>query len=277
MKLAKLAFENNRKAEVLRTDIYQLRDKTRDEMHRIQYDVYRPKIEALEKESRDAVDQVKAAGDKVETVKEAQIKLLMIEVHHVERILDFLRLDTSQDLNILNTEIKYPDRQLHYYRENLGLIYTDKYLNVRLFVLQNDKPTNKYQLVIIGKCLFHEGLLKLPRDYGITGAPWHSSPQQILREAPDVRDLRDWWAAHGLSKLQWLTEYQKVKEEYETILQTYKVEDFGDFLTHLCPKCMYFHTIFESYHRLPNEVIKCPHCDTPMLYKQPTKEKANAK
>jgi hypothetical protein len=276
-KLAQMALENNRKADALGEEIREINDKTRDEMHRIQYDVYQPKIRALEKESQEAVQQVEDTGNKAAAVKQVEIVELMRPVQEVKRILDFLRLDTKEDLNILDSEITYPDRQLHYYRENLGLIYTDKYLNIRLFILQNDKPTNKYQLDLVGRCLFPEGLLKLPHDYGISGTPYHASPQQILREAPRVQDLRDWWAAHGLSKLEWLNEYLKVKEEYEHILKTYKLEDFGDFVTQLCPKCMYFHTIFDNYARYRNEVIKCPRCETPMLDKQPAKDGVNAK
>jgi len=269
--LAQLALENKKQSEALGKDINELRDKTDIETRRLQYDVYQPKIRDIEEECRTEVKKVQDAALALHNLKVEQVKTLMIAVHTVERILEFFRLDTKQDLKTTDEDVKYSDRHQHYYRENLGVVFSDQYLEVRLFILQNDKPTNKYMLVLIGRCLFDNGLgdsplLKLPRDYSINGAAWGACPQQILKEASDVKDLHTWWTAHGFSKVNWLKDYLTVKSEYEHILKTYKVEDFKDFLTWMCPKCDYFNTVFESYYQRDGEVQTCPRCEdkTPM-------------
>ena len=276
--LAMLAMENRTHVAILENDQHVLQEKTDIELRRLQYDVFQPKVRALEEELEKQLDEVKNAAVKVHNVKVEQIKTLMVAVKTVERILEFFRLDTKQDLKTSDDLVKYPERYQHYYRENLGVVFSDQYLEVRLFILQNDKPTNKYQLVLVGKCLFDNGLgerplLKLPCDYGITGAEWASAPQQILKEASSVKELHSWWLAHGFSKVSWLKEYLTVKGEYEYNLKNYKVADFQDFITWQCPTCNYFRTIFEYPSRIQDGVELCPRDKGAMVNRQPVPKK----
>jgi hypothetical protein len=271
--LAKLALENKTKAEQIYKDVQAIRSETETESRRLQYDVYRPKVQALEEECRTAIANVQAAGKVTEDEINKQAHELMEPVKKVERILEFFRLDTRVPIDITDEGVKISDRYKERYRENLGLVFDDPFLKVRLFVLENDKPKNKYILVLIGRCLFDTGLgdrslLKLPRDYGLSiSEPWGSAPQHILKEAATVKELHTWWTAHGFSKVSWVADYVAVRAEYEHILKTYRVTDFNDFLTWMCPECGYFHTVFESYYQREGEVMTCHRCDkkTPML------------
>ena len=271
--LAKVAIENKAKAEQFYKDIQAIRSETETESRRLQYDVYRPKVQALEEECRNAIAKVQAAGKVTEDEIDKQAHELMEPVRKVERILEFFRLDTRVPIDITDEDVKISDRYKERYRENLGLVFDDPFLKVRLFVLENDKPKNKYILVLIGRCLFDTGLgdrplLKLPRDYGLSiSEPWGSAPQHILKEAATVKELHTYWTSHGFSKVPWVADYVAVRAEYEHILKTYRVTDFNDFLTWMCPECGYFHTIFESYYQREGEVMTCHRCDkkTPML------------
>jgi rubrerythrin len=268
-KLAKIALENRQKADSLYEEMEKIREDTGNERTRLMYDVYRPKIRAIEEERDEACEKVKKTGESVIIEKRETITKLMEPVNQVKRILEFLRLDTKQDLNITDDDVKQYDRYGEKYRENLGLVYDDTYLKVRLFIMENEKPKNKYMLVIIGKCLFDNGLgdrplLKLPHSYGLNlSSPWGSAPQDILKESSSVKELKAWWKAKGFpnlsfARVQWLNDYLAVKEEYENILANYKLNEFREFLTYKCPACGYFHTIFESYYLRDGEVITCP-------------------
>lgn len=271
--LATLALENRKMVDNLDKELDELRTVTDNETRRLQYDVYQPKIRAIEEKCRQEIEKVKADALAKHNAKVLDVQTLMEPVRKVERILEFFRLDTRQPIDIADTDVKQNDRYKERYRENWGLVFDDPFLKVRAFVMENDKPKNKYIIVLIGRCLFDSGLgdrplLKLPRDYGLSiSEPWGSAPQEILKEAATVKELQTWWTSNGMRKVSWIQDYVAVRAEYEHILKTYRVTDFDDFLTWMCPECGYFHTVFESYHLNHGEVMTCHRCDTktPML------------
>jgi ribosomal protein S27E len=271
--LAKLALENRRMVDVMEKELDELRSSTDNEVRRLQYDVYEPKLRAIQDECSKAIEKVKADALAKHNAKVLDVRTIMEPVRKVERILEFFRLDTRKPIDIADEDVKQNDRYKERYRENLGLVFDDPFLKVRLFVMENDKPKNKYILVLIGRCLFDNGLgdrplLKLPRDYGLSiSEPWGSAPQHILKEAATVKELHSYWTAHGFSKVPWVADYVAVRAEYEHILKTYRVTDFEDFLTWKCPKCGYFHTVFENYSSRNGEVMTCYRCPdkTPLL------------
>jgi hypothetical protein len=268
--LAQLATNNNKLVDILTKDLEELRDKTEKELRRVQYDVYEEKFRVLRNECDDALNKIKTTARALADVKVEQVKDLLVPVKKVERILEFFRMDTRPEITTTDQIIGYSDRHKGYYRENLGVIFSDPYLEVRLFILQNDKPVNKFYMALAGKCLFDNGmadrpLLKLPHDYGIDNAQWGACPQQILKEAANVEDLHKWWKATGLSKMIWLSIYLGVRAEYEFNMKCYKLEDFQEFITFFCPRCGYFHTIFEHWTQRPGELMMCPRDKTVMV------------
>lgn len=269
-KLAQLASNNDKLATVLTADLIELRDKTDKELRRVQYDVYEEKFRVLRNECDDALKKIETTAQAVADVKVEQVKDLQVPVKKVERILEFFRIDTHQEIKTTDQIVGYYDRHKEYFRENLGVVFSDKYLEVRLFILQNEKPVNKFYMALAGKCLFDNGmadrpLLKLPHDYGIDNAQWGTCPQQILKEAATVDELHKWWKGTGLSKMIWLSVYLKVKAEYEFNLKSYKLEDFQDFISVFCPQCGYFHTTFENWTSRLGEVPTCPRDKTVMV------------
>ena len=271
--LAKIALENITKVNTLNKEIDGIREDVSNETRRLQYDVYQPKIRAIEDECRHVIDDAKNIAQGKEEFKRKQVEELTEPVRKVERILEFFRLDTRKPIDIADEDVKQNDRYKERYRENWGLVFDDPFLKVRAFIMENDKPKNKYIIVLIGRCLFDSGLgdrplLKLPRDYGLSiSEPWGSAPQEILKEAATVKELHTWWTSNGMRKVSWIQDYVAVRAEYEHILKTYRVTDFDDFLTWMCPECGYFQTVFESYRLMKDEVMTCHRCDkkTPML------------
>lgn len=264
--LAILAIENRKMVDVMDKELDELRSSTDNEVRRLQYDVYEPKIRAIQDECHQEIEKVKAAALAKHNAKVLDVSTLMEPVRKVERILEFFRLDTRKPIDITDEDVKQGDRYKERYRENLGLVFDDPFLKVRLFVMENDKPKNKYILVLIGRCLFDTGLgdrplLKLPRDYGLSiSEPWGSAPQHILKEAGTVKELHSYWTAHGFSKVPWVADYVAVRAEYEHILKTYRVTDFDDFLTFKCPECGYFYTTFDNYRQDPEAPLTCHRC-----------------
>ncbi len=241
------------------------------ENHRLQYDVYREKIRALEDE-RDRLMQVFTdVFEKERDKKQKEIDDLYVVVNQVKRIIDFLQVDKTRDLAINDDGVK---ARRDGAKVNLGYIFDDDFLKIKLFIAENDKPKNKYTLLAIGRCLFADHLLKLRREYG---SPIHTgfglNLEVVLREAPSVEELITWQARSVAGKVfsELKGDYEKIKAEYLDVIENYTPHDFKELITDLCG-CGYFYTIFTSLHR-PNGVASCPRCQQNMERQDEVKER----
>jgi len=254
--------DNSHKIETLRAETEAMRVSTEQEVRRLVYDVYRPKIQQLEGVRDQATHEVQDKYEQVRDRKQKEIEGLQVVINQVKRILDFLMVDTGKDLAIDDDDVKpYRDRA----KESLGYLFDDDYLKIKLFIVENDKPKNKFSLIAMGRCLFGEDLLQLSRGYGV---PVHTSfgynIEVVFRDAPSVEELKTWQELPRAGTLffELKGDYEKVKAEYLDVIAKYTSQDFKELMTDLCG-CGYFYTIFESIHR-PNETVKCPRCGQAM-------------
>ncbi len=233
IEIANQAVENMATIKVLDEEIHSIREATRKEVARLEWDVYRPKIRALEDERDLKTKEVTQQGEAAQLAKNAEIVTLNEVVRHVLRLLAFLALDPHKNLDISDEDIQFPTYH-----------------------------SNKYSLVLLGKCLFYEDLLQLERNYG---ASFHTIDryelEKVLRDFPSVEQAKAWLEKNrgkllsGESRIQ----YQEVKIAYDKAIQSYKVDDFQDLLLARC-ECGYFYSIWEDYIKR-QEKISCPRCN----------------
>lgn len=271
IELGKQALENIAKIKILSDDKDTIRKATENEEYRLHYEVYQPKIREIERTRDIAIDELLSKRDTIVAEKDMEIEGLHTVVAQVKRILEYLRLDTSRDLTILADDIKMRERYgEHPYKEDLDYFLNDTYLKVKLLIVQNEKPVNKYSLVAIGKCLFPEYLLELPRSYG---QPYYTDGryeiETTIRDFPTVEQAKDWLNNHK-GKLNLVAGYETVKKEYQDTIQNYKVRDFEDLVMVECPCGRYYYTEFErDYYSLTirNNELRCPRCNTQLAAK----------
>ena len=265
IEIATQAVENMAKIKTLSEEIHSMREATDKEVSRLNWDVYRPRIRVVEEERDLKVKWVTQQGEAAQLEKNAEIVALNKVVRQVRLILDFLRLDSHRNLDISDEDIQFSRYHSNDYKESLGLYIDDTYLKAKLYIIGNEKPTNKYSLVVLGKCLFYEDLLKLERNYG---ASFHTSDryelEKVVRDFPSVEQAKAWLDKNrgklisGESRVQ----YQEVKIAYNEAIQTYKADDFQEFLLARC-QCGNFYTIWEDYIKR-NTPVSCPKCDQQM-------------
>jgi hypothetical protein len=175
--------------------------------------------------------------------------------------MNFLRL-YDRDLNINDDEVKPSGRGYGpaKTKENLGFLFDDDYLKIKLYMVENEKPKNKYDLIALGRCRFDEDLLKLPRNsFYSFDIPW-GNLQTVVREFASVADLKTWLGTHRDKILtDEIHEYLDVKADYLAALKEYTIDDFTELLRSRCPKCGYFTSVLDTY-----QPDKCPRDETPM-------------
>ncbi len=259
IQLTTLATQNADKIKVVSSEQEEARKRAEAEQHRLMWDVYGPRIRQLENERDGEINKVKEQAEaEYQQTRERIIELNKPELQ-VKRILEFLGLDTESDLAVQDSDI-------HAYRDNytepLGYLFRDDYLEAKLFIVGNGKPKNKYSLVVYGKCLFTEELLKLRYGYGVAGYT-HERYQLVahLRDFPAVSDAKA-WLEKNRAKLDLFDGYKVVKQEYLATKADYNLGMFKDFIYLQCA-CGFFYTTFDhdSYSVHYWDDPTCPRCD----------------
>ena len=192
---------------------------------------YREKKWVLEDEERKAENKLKQDKEEREDVARFQVDALEGVVVLVDRILYFLKL---------KPDITWKEEVLKAYEEKelvrLGALYQDEFLDMRLYVVENARPKNRYTLVVKGRCAFGaplgwepSSILELPRgyvrmqDYGAG-----DNVESILAHLPSIDDAEKYVAKHSKELMRnFLEKYQAVKQEYLEAIKNYKLEDFA--------------------------------------------------
>lgn len=246
--LVKTIQENNNQIEIINTQKQTLIKYRDSEIYALKYKVYGPQIEALEKRLRDETANLEKLRDNEKASKEAEIKALYEPTKQAKRIIQFLHLkDTDpkrhpQICPVTVIKAEYVTVRTGNFKEDLGFLINEEYLNIRLLIISNDKPTNQYSLIAMGNTAFFDSF-----DYPLLKIPNNNKPEQwqnaayyceeqchksaridtTLKTGKTPEELKH-WLERNREKIfaDFLVDYQKVKAEYETVLKTYSLEDF---------------------------------------------------
>ena len=204
--------------------------------HHIQYEIYQPKIRALENK-RDT--EIKKVREELETFKAKQEEEKVPNqdiINETKEILSLMDLSLTSVNNALAIEVySYQDKDEkgNYYKDEYGnyekrkIIYKpidtivqDQYKNIQVFIVRNQKPVNKYTLTIQGISLL---LNERRGKYYINGIRENSNIRQTLKEAPTIEALQKWYNKNKAGLLKdFLVEHVKVEEMYEEAKALYK-------------------------------------------------------
>lgn len=248
--LAKAVIANRQQISILHEE-QQREDKTTDDVvHQLEYDVYRPKIAALEKERDDKVAGVKALHDNAKKVRTEEIEQLSKVIDRVRTIFSVLRA-SNKDLNINDDDIHVRSGL----KESLGLLYQDMHIQVKLFIVENGNPKNKFSLLAFGKTDINTW--KPPYSYGLPTYEngWYSLKAGIatLPTVEEARQSAILSKARILKRL--LDGYVEARDEFDGIKASYKMDDFERLFVQKCTNCDFRVSIFED------QLQKCPRCD----------------
>ena len=148
------------------------------------------------------------------------IRELDPKIQDIDRKIEFLKHREKSNGKMPNLDdeaIKpYHDREL----VNLGALYEDEFTIIKLFIVGNDRPKNKYTLSMVGNTLL-DGLIKVPYDYGCNVD--YGNIRRSILSRPTVEELERY--AQNLRHHE-ISYYADVKEQYLQTVADYTLEDF---------------------------------------------------
>ena len=257
--------DNLKNVRALNRENSKLKDDKQKQISELSWE-YREKIHALEKERNDKTSVLENKFDTLIAANDSEITQKKVPLQEIETIL--LHLTVKPKEVVWEDSAIHPMRrwnQTDYFIQPLDMIYSDPWLKIKAFILENKKPVNKYTLCLFGRCLFttrndRRRLLKFPHDYGVPG---NHTDQQISVPQKDFPTVKAAEACFEKNKQNLLTsfikEYKEVKETYQKIITTYTLKDFRPLFTFECKACGFFLTpMTEDEYTLREG--ECPDC-----------------
>lgn len=232
------------------------REKRDKEIYHLKWDVYQEKIKRITEERDNAISAVEAIRDKAIAEKDHEIQAHYTLIQQARRILTILSANENESLAIGDDEVKIRHYGTDSQGESLGYLLDDDYLKIKLFIITNNKPKNRYSLIALGRSLFDDALIKYPDIYidNLNDLYLRFRLRTILQFAPAPDELKAWLAKHPMILKNTLEQYNQVKLEYIATKQEYKTDDFKELITWICPQCNNFRTIFDC------ETVGIPQC-----------------
>jgi predicted Zn-ribbon and HTH transcriptional regulator len=245
------------------------RDRIRDDhikhKQHVQYDLYTPMIRNLNDAMDAELKRVQTAQDNLTNGVTMEIETALSVVSEVQRILDLLRIPTRGLRDIDASAITYCGQSWHPpgYREALPYLYQGSRLNIRLFIVENKKPKNRFSLCALGDTVFPEELLKLEHSYG---CPFSTDHQfrlvSHMRDGASAEELKSYAERKRTEMVVRLKgDYDDVLADYEDVQKSYRADDFLALMLSRCV-CGYFKTRLDGSYEQKNGT--CPRCQSQM-------------
>ncbi len=248
------------------------KEKARDKkIYHIEWKVYRKKIQALEQERDKEINGIIKEYEKSDKNKDERIENLSRVIYKVDRIREFLRIQrerSKNNLKIKNKDVKqYKNWGNNKYLEWLGYIFNDDLLKIKLLIVENDKPKNKFSLCAYGKTIFTEKNIEFPYTYSIHLNENSGFSLKInLKDAPTIEELKTHLEKNKEHILAYcLRNYEAIKKEYLETISKYKPEDFKQLYKYYCRNCNYSLTEHESKRVNLGPNNQCPQCQHKLI------------
>ena len=224
--------QSRQEIKFLETKQQQTDDTVAERMNRIRikYLMKRTKLEKQEETEKSKIqNEVNAA--RVST--EIMVSNLSEPIIRLDRIIYFLRAhQETLECGSLDEVNKYKGAHCETVET-----YKDDCMELRLFIAENDKPKNKYSVVVagvskLGSIECNDNILHLPHEYGVTMHVWGLNVVHGAKDVPTIEDARKYAKTRGIKKIlkAFFEKYDAAHQEYEETCQQYNLEDFSEII-----------------------------------------------
>lgn len=177
----------------------------------------RDNISELERKKTELEEQKENKIDKLEYTKNKVYEQNIKPIIRYNIIIALIKTNEEQKRKpkILDFEIDMKENKEVI---NLGTVYKSDTINIKSFIIENDKPVNKFDLLLVGEVIFNENIIKYSIYYGVgfsTTTSWVVPNFCVyLKKGKNIDELKEW---HNKNKNQlndyWCFEQHKEIEK----------------------------------------------------------------
>jgi hypothetical protein len=190
-----------------------------DKIHNYYWEMERALCDRKDKEYEIIEDIHKEQDNEIQKRMEPHTKILS----EYNKILIFMEIYKSEknpnDFIVYRYEGYYPDQKKKSYIP-IDTIKNDKYAKIQVFITPNSKPKNCYSLVIAGRTIFYESIIRPPYTYGCDCN--HDGANILFNpiDKPTEDELKAYYKKRKQSILkEFLDEHKKIEKEYEEVIK----------------------------------------------------------
>lgn len=199
-----------------------LTKKQSQESHKVQEKYWKLEGE-LSKKKRKEMQKLtkKHEGEKVIINKKSVPHARIISQHtRIMNMMDIHKNRDKTDFAIYKTIGYYPESSKKNYSP-LDIIKNDKYAKIQTFIVENNKPKNKFSLIIAGSTIFTEKIMKLPYIYGYPCGEERANIMYLLKDLPTEKELQEYYKRNKtkILKKDFFKELPEIEKEYESVLK----------------------------------------------------------
>ena len=190
---------------------------------------YNTTIHELDKQKNRENDKLQEDIDSAEKETSQKIEKLSEAKTTLDKVLYFLKIENKKlDSSSLNEIKNYHDKHLE-----TSQTWSDECMELRLLIAENDRPKNKYSIIIAGKSKIgshdrNDSILVLPYSYGVHINAWHLDILTDVKHFTSISDAKKYLKTHDIQSIlkDFFAQYGIVKSEYESVISKYTLSDF---------------------------------------------------
>ena len=196
---------------------------------------YSDMIDKLQSKKSKEIDKIDDETARAEKKTSELCRVLKESEIRVNRIIYFLlKQNSDMDASVLNQVRPSGSGSDKKYMEELER-YTDEITEIRLYIVENDRPKNKYSLAIAGISKiagWRNNVWKYPRNSNPLSVPGTDCIEDEYGVFYSIQKARKYHETHDIKKLMgnYFTEYKAVKAEFHGVCKKFTYEDFEEVL-----------------------------------------------
>ena len=186
--------------------------------------------DAMSKEISVIEDTKKTALGALELLKKSPMEVLatynkLMELFHVK---DDRGWKNGKECVIYKGEVfnYYSGKDKIHFDDYDSLISSDM-LQVYVYIVPNEKPVNKFSLILVGCSFFNEKLIKLPHSYGLQVNTNNNNIQVWVKDASEKEYLRIYYEKNkGKLLSDFIKSHRDLELDYKEASELYKDKDW---------------------------------------------------
>lgn len=188
---------------------------------------YRDLIYELEKEQADKERAIKDEQKQViDKIRKDQEPFVMIR-DEFKKIVEYFLIIRKNNTTFKKPIVKDYIRGSKIVYEPFEVIIDDEYKTISAYIINNNKPVNKYTLAIIGNTVFNGEVMELKYDHSIPGTSNNANIAILIKSASSKENLIEWYLKKCSKQItEMLNKFNIAQREYKEAKRLYKEKEW---------------------------------------------------
>lgn len=173
------------------------------------------------------------ASNEIDTDVSSKCKPLYQEIIDTKRLIRLLELSINLSPVDWGTVKTYRDREFIM----SDVIHSDTCLKLRYVIVRNNKPVNKYDICVVGNCLFDTDLMELPYSYGLDIDTTGLNIRTYIKSVKSIEYAEKYIERNPIKYQEIISTVSNLEKELQEAMEKFTIDDFSEIIEYVCIDC----------------------------------------